>query len=199
MPLTSRVMATSVYYPHLGKSPYMAVSKHLSPKKCGVVSTPTPLKTVLWVIDRLDKVHDVLGPDSYRILRTTSVSINFAPFAPSRFNQGGHNLRHDFARQDRCPPLQNQNPNSFKFSSLLLLTFPFSNSFQNASSYLLERTGSGIGTPQPNSRTSSFIWRRASMPRKASRPERPESTAWISSSSPSQPEMRVPNCDMTSS
>ena len=42
----------AVYYPHLGKSPYMAVSKHLSPKKCGVVSTPTPLKTDLWVIDR---------------------------------------------------------------------------------------------------------------------------------------------------
>ena len=30
----------------------MAVSKHLSPKKCGVVSTPTPPKTDLWVIDR---------------------------------------------------------------------------------------------------------------------------------------------------
>ena len=30
------------------------------------------------------------------------------------------------------------NPNSFEFSSLLLLAFPFSNSFQNASSYLLD-------------------------------------------------------------
>src|SRR3990172_2158282 len=41
-----------------------------------------------------------------------------------------------------------QNPNSFKFSSLLLLAFPFSNSFQNASSYLLDplRAGSGIRT-----------------------------------------------------
>jgi len=40
------------------------------------------------------------------------------------------------------------NPNSFEFSSLLLLAFPFSNSFQNASSYLLDplRAGSGIVT-----------------------------------------------------
>ena len=48
----------AVYYPHLGKSPYMAVSKHLSPKKCGVVSTPTPLKTDLWVIDSSTQTAD---------------------------------------------------------------------------------------------------------------------------------------------
>ena len=61
------------------------------------------------------------------------------------------------------------------------------------------RQQEGIGTPQPNSSTSSLGCRRASIPRRASRPAKPDSTARMSSSSPSQPEMRVPNWDMTSS
>src|ERR1043165_5603905 len=94
---------------------------------------------------------------------------------------------------------QDQKPSSLIFSSLLLRLLPANKLFQKASSYRRDLTGTGIGTPQPRRQPSSCGWSLASIPRKASRPERPESTAWMSSSSPSQPEIRVPNCDSTSS